>query len=81
MEIYILGNPPFVGKSFQNKEQKEDMSIVLGEIKGYGNLDYVTCWHKRAVDFMKNTVIQTAFVSNKFYLSGNCCSTALDISL
>ena len=35
-EIYILGNPPYLGSRNQNKEQKEDMkaSFFIG-IKGY----------------------------------------------
>ena len=28
-EIYILGNPPYVGSSMQSKEQKEDMRGVF----------------------------------------------------
>lgn len=69
-EIYILGNPPFIGKSYQSLEQKEDMLLVLGKIKGFGNLDYVTCWHKKATDFMKNTYIQSAFVSTNSICQG-----------
>jgi len=69
-ETYILGNPPFIGKSYQTAQQKDDMLLVLGEIKGYGNLDYVTCWHKKATDFMKNTIVQSAFVSTNSICQG-----------
>jgi hypothetical protein len=69
-ETYILGNPPFIGKSYQSIEQKEDMLFVLGKIKGFGNLDYVTCWHKKATDFMKNTNFQSAFVSTNSICQG-----------
>ncbi|NDO47139.1 DNA methyltransferase [Clostridium sp. MD294] len=67
---YIMGNPPFVGKSYQSKTQKDDMSIVFDKIKGYGNLDFVTCWYKRACDFMKNTNIECAFVSTNSICQG-----------
>lgn len=69
-EIYILGNPPFIGKSYQTVQQKEDMFLVLSEIKGYGNLDYVTCWHKKATNYMKNTIVQSAFVSTNSICQG-----------
>lgn len=39
---YILGNPPFGGKQFGNADQKADMEIVCGNVKGGGVLDYVT---------------------------------------
>jgi type I restriction-modification system DNA methylase subunit len=38
---FIIGNPPFLGKSNQTKEQKEDMKLVFGKVKGAGVLDYV----------------------------------------
>jgi hypothetical protein len=69
-EIYIMGNPPFLGKSMQSITQKEDMSIVFKEINGYGNLDYVTCWYKKSADFMKNTCFQAAFVSTNSISQG-----------
>jgi hypothetical protein len=42
---YILGNPPFVGKSYQNAQQKLDMNLVFNGVKGAGVLDYVTAWY------------------------------------
>ena len=67
---YIMGNPPFVGKGFQTKEQKSDMSEIFQGIKGYGNLDYVTCWYKKATEYMQDTEIQTAFVSTNSICQG-----------
>ena len=67
---YIIGNPPFVGKSYQSDSQKEDMSDVMADVKNYGNLDYVTCWHKKAADFMLGTKIETAFVSTNSICQG-----------
>ena len=67
---YIMGNPPFVGKSYQSHEQKADMANVLKEIKNYGNLDYVTCWYKKAADYMEGTLIKCAFVSTNSICQG-----------
>ena len=67
---YIIGNPPFVGKSYQSKEQKADMARIFDGINGYGNLDYVTCWYKKAANFINNTTIKCAFVSTNSICQG-----------
>jgi type I restriction-modification system DNA methylase subunit len=43
-EIYILGNPPYLGGKGQSKEQKTDMDLVFKGIKNYKELDYIACW-------------------------------------
>ena len=60
---FIIGNPPFVGKSFQTPAQKSDMASVFASISGYGNLDYVACWFKKAADFIADTKTACAFVA------------------
>lgn len=68
---YIMGNPPFVGARLMNKEQKEDLFSVFGaNWKNAGNLDYVSCWYKKATDLMKNTSIRTALVSTNSVSQG-----------
>ena len=46
------------------------MSEIFQGIKGYGNLDYVTCWYKKATEYMQDTEIQTAFVSTNSICQG-----------
>src|SRR5699024_3426082 len=43
-EIFIFGNPPYLGASLQNDQQKKDMEICLKKIKGYIKLDYIADW-------------------------------------
>jgi hypothetical protein len=50
---YVLGNPPFVGKKEQNAEQKSDMELIWGSVKGAGVLDYVTCWYAKAAQYIR----------------------------
>lgn len=72
---YIIGNPPFVGARLMSKEQKSDLLDVFGaEWKNAGNLDYVSCWYKKATDFMKGTNIRTSLVSTKSVSQGECAS-------
>jgi len=67
---YVIGNPPFVGTKERNKLQKEEMDLVFKGIKGSGNLDYVTCWYKKAADFIQHTNIKCAFVSTNSITQG-----------
>lgn len=43
-EIYILGNPPYLGGKGQSKKQKDDMDLVFKGFKNYKELDYIACW-------------------------------------
>ena len=68
---YIMGNPPFVGKKEQTKQQKQELIDVFGKaVKGVGNLDYVTAWYKKAVAMMIGTPIHAAFVSTNSITQG-----------
>lgn len=68
---YIMGNPPFVGARLMTKEQKDDVVSVFGaKWKNAGNLDYVSCWYKKATDLMKGTNIRTALVSTNSVSQG-----------
>jgi len=76
---YILGNPPFIGKSLQNEAQKKDMDIVFSGVKGAGVMDYVAAWYIRAAQYMQNVnekeenelpKTRTAFVSTNSISQG-----------
>jgi type II restriction/modification system DNA methylase subunit YeeA len=70
-EIYILGNPPYLGSSLQNKEQKNDMEIVLSNnLKNFKNLDYISCWFFKAAMYIKNFNSRFAFVSTNSITQG-----------
>ena len=69
---YIVGNPPFVGARIMNEEQKKDIINIFGkDWKNVGNMDYVTCWYKKAFDYIKqNSKIRCAFVSTNSICQG-----------
>lgn len=64
---YIMGNPPFVGTKYQSLSQKEDILKISPILK---NLDYVTGWYKKAVNIIKDTRIECAFVSTNSITQG-----------
>jgi len=67
---YIMGNPPFVGQAMRSKAQSEDMQVVFAPSKIGGKLDYVAGWFKKAADIMKESCIETAFVSSNSICQG-----------
>ncbi|MBK1666333.1 SAM-dependent methyltransferase [Rhodospirillum rubrum] len=67
---FILGNPPFRGKQYQNGEQKADMKLVFGKAKRAGVLDYVSAWYLKAVQFIHQTAIEVGFVSTNSITQG-----------
>lgn len=67
---YIIGNPPFVGARLMTSEQKEDMLSIFGKAKNISNLDYVSCWYKKAADMMVGTTIRSALVSTNSITQG-----------
>lgn len=50
---YILGNPPFLGKQYQNEEQKKDMALVFQGVNASGALDYVTAWYIKGASYLQ----------------------------
>ena len=68
---YIMGNPPFVGKKEQTKEQKAELTALFdAKTKGVGNLDYVCGWYKQALNMIRGTNIFCAFVSTNSITQG-----------
>ena len=64
---YIFGNPPFVGFTFMTAEQKEDVQKIFPGIK---NVDYVSCWFKKACEITRMTNTECAFVSTNSITQG-----------
>jgi len=68
---YIIGNPPFVGARLKSDEQAADIKKVFDGWKNIGNLDYVTCWYKKAADFIRGSNVRCAFVSTNSVCQGD----------
>lgn len=67
---YIMGNPPFVGARIMNAAQKNDVNAIFSGWKNVGNLDYVSCWYKKASDLIAKTSIRAALVSTNSVTQG-----------
>nr|WP_315214122.1 DNA methyltransferase [uncultured Flavobacterium sp.] len=69
-EIYILGNPPYLGARLQSDEQKSDMEFVFNKIKGFNNLDYISCWFLKGSNYIDGYNSQYSFVTTNSICQG-----------
>ncbi|MBQ3646194.1 MAG: hypothetical protein II960_06265, partial [Synergistaceae bacterium] len=72
---YIISNPPFLGYSIQNKEQKDEIISLFKDENGKsyrasGKIDYVSGWYFKAAEMIKDTEIKAAFVSTNSITQG-----------
>ena len=67
---YVMGNPPFLGYSYQSKIQKEDLAAVMQGIHGAGVLDFVCGWYILAARYCQGQKTHTAFVSTNSITQG-----------
>jgi len=68
-EIYLLGNPPYLGSRNQDKEQKDDLKALFQ--KDYKSLDYVTAWFYKGANYIRKAKAELAFVSTNSICQGD----------
>ncbi|MHB0777091.1 class I SAM-dependent DNA methyltransferase [Halomonas sp. WWR20] len=70
-ETYICGNPPYLGSTWQSKEQKSDLKRIFeGRAKNWKSLDYVAGWFMKAADYGLHAPTVSAFVSTNSICQG-----------
>lgn len=69
-EIYILGNPPYLGSFLQSKEQKLDLELVCKGFKSYKDLDYISVWFIKSAKYATSNKVKFAFVTTNSICQG-----------
>ena len=68
---YVLGNPPFIGQSYQSPTQRLQMAKVIGHKSGRaGSLDYVGAWFLKAGAYANEGRAKIAFVATNSITQG-----------
>lgn len=67
-EIYVLGNPPYLGSRRQDDIQKADLQIIFGE--DYKSLDYIAAWFYNGAKYIEGFNSKCAFVSTNSICQG-----------
>ena len=70
-ETFICGNPPYIGSTWQDSEQKRDLgNLFQGRSKNWKLLDYVAGWFLKAVNYGECANSAAAFVSTNSICQG-----------
>ncbi len=70
-EIYVLGNPPYLGSSNQSEDQKKDLDMVFAGKRNYKSLDYIACWFYKGAEYIAQDIkARLAFVSTNSICQG-----------
>ena len=67
-EIFILGNPPYLGSRKQDDFQKNDLEFVFKN--SFKSLDYISAWFYKGSNYIKNTKSKCAFVTTNSICQG-----------
>lgn len=67
---YVFGNPPFLGHISRSKDQVAEMHEIWGT-KDISRLDYVTCWHAKSMQLLKDRHGAFAFVTTNSITQGD----------
>jgi len=69
-EVYVMGNPPYLGARLQDDNQKKEVELVFNNEKGCDNLDYIACWFMLGSQYIKGSQVKFAFVSTNSICQG-----------
>lgn len=67
-EIYLIGNPPYIGSRIQEKAQKDDMEYVFRD--NYKSMDYISIWFYKGSKYIEGYNASLAFVSTNSICQG-----------
>ena len=70
-EVYVMGNPPYLGSRNQDENHKADMDVVMSHIKQYRRLDYIANWFVKGANYIRGYCLsKLAFVSTNSITQG-----------
>ncbi len=67
-EVYVIGNPPYLGSRNQDNAQKDDLKLLFKS--NYKSLDYVSAWFYKGADYILGFNAKCAFVSTNSICQG-----------
>lgn len=74
-EVYVIGNPPFLGTLGRSDEQRADMQTVFSDFKSLGYLDFVACWFWKGAQYIQNSRAELALVATNSLCQGEQVAT------
>lgn len=74
-EVYIMGNPPYLGYTLQDENQKADLKHAWRGFSDSQNIDYISAWFILATQYISQTNAHVAFVSTNSICQGDSVSS------
>lgn len=74
-EVYVIGNPPFLGTLGRSDEQRADMQAVFSGFNSLGYLDFVACWFWKGAQYIQNSRAELALVATNSLCQGEQVAT------
>jgi hypothetical protein len=69
-DVFVFGNPPFVGSRLQSTQQKTDQQIVWQGVPKLATLDYVSNWFLKTARYLNSGAGRAAFVATSAITHG-----------
>ena len=69
-EVYVMGNPPYLGSKLQSEEQKSDITATFGNIRNCKILDYIANWFLIGAKYIRESKSRMALVTTNSICQG-----------
>ncbi|OJU28641.1 MAG: DNA methyltransferase [Sphingobacteriales bacterium 41-5] len=69
-EVYLIGNPPYLGARNQRDEHRDDLNFVFPSSISSKKIDYIAIWFYKAKKYIENYNAKSAFVSTNSICQG-----------
>ena len=69
-ELYIIGNPPYIGSRLQNSNQKKDLEFAVTAQYKWTQMDYIAGWFFKVKDFLRDYNCRASFVATNSIFQG-----------
>lgn len=69
-DLYIVGNPPYLGSNLQTVEQKADFAAFYGTRAYPKSVDYIALWFLKGSSYISGSQAELAFVTTNSLCQG-----------
>lgn len=69
-EVYVVGNPPYIGSKLQSKAQKKDLQECIGNSYRWKKMDYIAGWFFKVEPLLTSDNVKCAFVTTNSIFQG-----------
>lgn len=69
-EVYVVGNPPYIGSKLQSEAQKKDLQECIGNSYRWKKMDYIAGWFFKVEPLLASDNVKCAFVTTNSIFQG-----------